>query len=339
MDTAATTHPSTLLKPPDPARHLPVIPASFFGIVLGVMGLGFAWRQAHRVWAMPALVGELLLAAGAAIWLVLAVCYAGKWIAARSLAIEETRHPVQCCFVGLIGVATLLVAGAALPYARLLAFLLFVCGAAWTLAFAVWRTGLLWRGERDPGSTTAVLYLPAVAGFFVTTTVAASLGFADWAQLAFGAGLFSWLAIESVLLHRLYTAPSLPPALRPTLGIQLAPPCVGAVAYLSITQGAPDLVARALLGYALLQALLLGRGLPWIAEAGFAPSFWAFSFGSTALATAPLLMIGRGERGAIALLAPWIFVSANLAIVVLGIGTAMLLVRGRLLLPSMPRPA
>ncbi|HMI10949.1 MAG TPA: hypothetical protein VK567_05035, partial [Bradyrhizobium sp.] len=56
---------------------------------------------------------------------------------------------------------------------------------------------------------------------------------------------------------------TLPIALRPTLGIQLAPPTVGAVAYLGINGGVPDLVAHALVGYGLLQALLLLRLLPW----------------------------------------------------------------------------
>jgi tellurite resistance protein len=111
-----------------------------------------------------------------------------------------------------------------MPYFRLTAALLTAFGAALTIGFALWRTGLLWRGERDHGATTPVLYLPLVAGAFVTAMAAGSLGYSDWAQLAFGAGLFSWFAIESVLLHRLYTGAALPLPLRPTLGIQLAPP-------------------------------------------------------------------------------------------------------------------
>jgi tellurite resistance protein len=73
-------------------------------------------------------------------------------------------------------------------------------------------------------ATTPVLYLPTVAGGFVTGMTAAVLGAPDWGQLAFGAALFSWFAIEPVLLHRLYTGSALPAVLRPTLGIQPAPP-------------------------------------------------------------------------------------------------------------------
>jgi len=117
--------------------------------------------------------------------------------------------------------------------------------------------------------------------------------------------IFSWFAIESVLLHRLYTVTTLPLALRPTMGIQLAPPTVGAVAHLGVNGGVPDLVAHALVGYGLLQALLLLRLLPWIMEQPFAVSYWSFTFGVTALATAPIRMLGHGDSGAIAVLAPY----------------------------------
>jgi tellurite resistance protein len=317
--------------PPD----VRLVPAAFFGIVLGLAGLGGTWRVAARVWALPALVGEILMLLAAVVWVVLVVAYVVKWVVASEAAHDELHHPVQCCFVGVIGVAGMLVAGAALPYSRIAAEILFGVNAAYTLAFAVWRTGGLWHGERDVAATTPVLYLPTVAGSFVTAILAGALGFPAWGRLAFGAGALSWLAIESVLIHRLLTAPALAVPLRPTLGIQLAPPTVGALAYLSVTSSPPDTLAYALIGYGLLQALVLLRLLAWIRAQPFAPSYWAFTFGATALATAPLRLIERGDTGPIAVLAPYLFVAANLVVGAIALGTVRLIVRGRLL----PRPA
>jgi tellurite resistance protein len=307
------------------------VPASFFGIVLGLAGLGGAWRVAARVWQLPSVIGEALMLIAGIVWALMLALYAAKWIYAREDALQELEHPIQCCFVGLIGVATMLISMAALPYSRLAAQIAFVLGAAFTLGFAVWRTGILWQGGRDPSATTPVLYLPTVAGAFVTATAAAALGYRDWGQLAFGAGLFSWLAIESVLLHRLYTVTSMPAPLRPTLGIQLAPPVVGGVAYLSVTTGTPDLLAYAMLGYGLLQALLLLRLLPWMRQQPFAPSYWAFTFGATALAAVPLDMMERGTTEAVALIAPYLFVAANIVVGLIAVATVRLIVKGRLL--------
>ncbi|AVA21623.1 dicarboxylate transporter/tellurite-resistance protein TehA [Rhizobium sp. LEGMi198b] len=309
---------------------LPLVPAAFFGMVLGLSGLANAWRVAARVWQLPAAIGETITFVSIAVWAVLIVLYVLKWAVAREEASREVVHPVQCCFIGLVGVATMLVAGGLLPYSRVGAESLFILGALYTLAFSVWRTGGLWQGGRDVTTTTAVLYLPSVAGSFVTASVAAALGFPDWGQLFFGAGFFAWLAIESALLHRLLTAPALSSPLRPTLGVQLAPPAVGAIAYISVTQGAPDLIVHAMIGYGILQALIMLRLLPWITKEAFSPAYWAFTFGATALATAPLRLIERGDIGPVAQLAPILFIAANIAVGLIAFATIWLIANRKL---------
>lgn len=158
----------------------PLVPPSFFAIVLGLAGLANTWRAAHAAWSLPAIVGETIYALAFIAWLLIAALYALKWIVAPKVAREEAEHAVQCCFIGLAGVATLLIAQGALPYSRPLAVALFFLGVGFTVFFGLWRTGILWRGGRDPASTTPVLYLPLVAGGFVTGIVAAALGWRDW---------------------------------------------------------------------------------------------------------------------------------------------------------------
>jgi len=315
------------------------VPAAFFAMVLGLAGLAYCWRAAHRIWGYPEIIGELLMLLAALVWAVLILLYAAKWLGKRDAAVKELGDPIQCCYIGLVGVTTLLIAGGVLPYSRLAAQVLLVLGACFTFVFAIWRTGGLWQGGRDPNTTTAVLYLPLGAGSFVMASLLGVMGYADWGQLVFGAGLFSWLAIESVLLHRLLTAQPLPLPLRPTLGIQLAPPTVGALAYLNVTHGAPDMLVHSMIGYGLLQALIAIRLLPWIRQQPFAPSYWAFSFGMTALATDLLRLIERGDGGAAAILAPYAFGIANVVIAALVVGTICLIAQHRLLPVPVPAAA
>jgi tellurite resistance protein len=318
---------------------VPAVPAAFFAMVLGLAGLAYSWRVAHRIWGYPGIIGELLMLLAALVWAVLMLLYAAKWIGKRDAAVKELSDPIQCCYVGLIGVTTMLIAGGLLPYASVAAQILFTLGACFTGLFAIWRTGALWQGGRDPGTITAVLYLPLGAGSFVMASGLGALGHEDWGQLAFGAGLFSWLAIESVLLQRLLIAQPLPLALRPTLGIQLAPPTVGALAYLNVTNGAPDVLVHAMVGYGVLQALIAIRMFPWVRQQPFAPGYWAFSFGITALATDLLRLIERGDRGAAAFLAPYAFGIANVVVAALILGTIRLSAQHRLLpVPAGPVP-
>lgn len=314
---------------------LPAVPAAFFGMILGLVGLGGCWRLAARLWNLPVWIGEALMLGATVVWALLILLYFAKWIWLRADALAEFRHPVLCCFIGLVPVSTALVALALLPYSRLGATVLAVIGVAGQLGFGIYRSGRLWMGGRDPATTTPVLYLPTVAGSFVSAIVLAAFGHPDWGMPFFGAGLFSWLSIESVLIHRLYTLSELPVPLRPTLGIQLAPPVVGCAAYLSLTAGLPDLFAEVLLGYGILQALLLIRLLPWIAKQPFAPSYWAFTFGVAAIAQSMLRFVERGNTGPIATAAPYVFATATLIIGGIALGTLWLLLRGRLL----PAPA
>jgi tellurite resistance protein len=315
------------------------MPASYFGIVLGLTGLGNAWRAASTVWRLPGAIAEAIYSVAGVVWAVLFTLYVLKAVFARSKLVEEAAHPVQCCFIGLAGVATMLIAGGLVPHSYMAAFVVFAVGFVFTLGFAIWRTGALWQGEREHHTTTAVLYLPTVAGSFVSAAVISALGYPDWGQLAFGWGIFSWLAMESVLLHRLLTGPTTHATLRPTLGIQLAPAPVGAVAYIAVSGGAPDVFVHALIGYGLLQVLVLTRLAAWIGQAGAVPGLWAFSFGVTAIAVAPLRLLAHGDGGAIAVLGPILFIVANVVIAGLAIMTMVLLAQGKMFAAAPAAPS
>lgn len=313
------------------------VPAAFFGMILGLAGLGNGWRVAARLWGVSPWIGEAVLALAALVWLVLLAFYARKWLLARAAALEELCHPVACGYIALIFVTTLLMALAAAPYSRPLALTLAGIGWAGTVVYGASVTAALWAGDREGTTPTAVIYLPTVAGNFVSAMAAGSLGFPELGMLFLGAGLLSWLAIESVLMHNLYTAGPLPHAIRPTLGIQLAPPVVCCAAYLTVNGGTPDTLAQILFGYGLLQAGVMIRLLPWFGEQGFVPGHWAFSFGVVALPLSALRMLEHGVHGPVAFLALPLFAAANVVIAYLSLRTLRLLLTGRLVASPRPR--
>jgi tellurite resistance protein len=316
------------------ASKLPRVPASLFGIVLGLAGLGNTWRTAHRVWRLPVSVGELLFASAAIVWAILLVLFGLKWLVASEDAKAELEHPVHSTYISLIGVATNLIAIGAYPYWHTGAVMLFVPAATISIIHGVFFTSFAWSGRRHSGENTGSLYLPTVASCFVTGTAAATLGYKGLAQLAFGAGILSWFSIESVILHRLYAEGEIPPAQRPSLGIQFAPAAVGVVTYLSITGGTADIFSRALLGYAILQALVLLRMSRWLFAHPLDASYWAFTFGAASLATAALRMVEHGEQGLIHVLAPVLFVGANITVAGISLVTIVCCFQGNLI----PRP-
>ena len=313
-------------------------PAAFFGMILGLSGLANGWRAAHRVWAAPEIVGQVVAHVALIVWAALVVFYIRKWLMARLAAEAELAHPVQGFFAVLAAVATMICGLAIAPDWPLPGKAMMAVGLAAQLAFAVWAMGGLWQGGRSHETTTPALYLPATGGFLVAAMCLSAFGLPDWASLAFGAGFLSWLVMEGVMLNRLIHQPALPAPMRATIGIHFAPPAVGCVAWLAVTSGAPDMLARIFFGYALFQALVMARLIPWLRQQPFSAAYWAYSFAISALPLAALRLVERGMDGAPAQLAPWLFAIANLLIGGFAIGSLTLLAQGRLVPAAPPRP-
>ncbi|MBP8255293.1 MAG: dicarboxylate transporter/tellurite-resistance protein TehA, partial [Citrobacter sp.] len=215
---------------------------------------------------------------------------------------------------------------------RPLAIVLFSIGVVIQLAYAAWQTAGLWRGEHPEEATTPGLYLPTVANNFISAMACGALGFNDAGLVFLGAGVFSWLSLEPVILQRLRSCGELPTVLRTSLGIQLAPALVACSAWLSVNGGEGDTLAKMLFGYGLLQLLFMLRLMPWYLSQPFNASFWSFSFGVSALATTGLHLGHGSESGFFHTLAIPLFIFTNFIIALLLIRTFALLMQGKLLI-------
>lgn len=308
-------------SPIAPSRKFPV-PLSYFSMPLGLSALGLSWRYGASMGFAPPWPAEVLLAVATLLWLLLIAAYAVKVWRFRADFLADLQDLVQCCFLSMIPITLLLLAMALLPYARLPAMLAVMLGVGAQLAFAMYRAAGLWRGSHTLAATTPVVYLPTVAAAFVSTSAFAALGFADYAWLFFGMGVFSWLSLEGAILLRLRVEQALAPAVRGIVGIQLAPPFVACGAYFAVHGGAVDGFALMLIGYGCLQGLFLLRLLPWLLSDGFFMSFWGFSFGLAAMCGCGLHLLAQGMMPFLA----WMMVvtgSGGIALLVLATFAAM----------------
>ncbi len=309
-----------------------ILPASFFGIVLGLSGMGQSWRVAVPLWGMPRWVGEGLLLLAALVWLALLVFYIAQAVRNPMAVRHEFQHPVQGSTPALVAVATLLIALAALPYSRSLASILTAAGICWHMGFSLWHTGSLWQGGRNALDIAPTLYLPTVAGNFTSAAALGALGYSDWGWLFLGAGVFSWLSLESLVIQRFFQPQALPLQQRPLLGIQFAPPVVCAMAWLLLSPDSTDHWLLMLWGYGLFQLLLGIRMGSWLGAQPFSPEYWAYTFGVASATITGLKLALAGVEAAKILAIP-VFVGANIFVGYLVLRTGHLLLI-RKLLPS-----
>lgn len=268
--------------------------AANFSMVLGLAGLGQAWRFATRLWPIPSLIGESIILLAALVWAGLLFAYVIHALRCPLSVREEFTHPVQGATPALIGIATLLMVPALEPYSTHAAIGVLVFGITWHLLFAVWHSGRDWQHGRDPSRVTPTIYLPTVAGNFTAGAAFGVLGWADLGWCFLGAGLFSWLALESVVLQRLWQSGTFATAHRASIGIHFAPPAVAASSWLAIAPGTTDHWAIMLWGYGLFQLVLGLRLMQWLRAQPFSRAYWSYTFGisSATLVTVKFAIAG-----------------------------------------------
>lgn len=307
------------------------LPAGYFGMVLGTIGMGFSWRYASTIWPVSPLIGEVLVGLAIVMWGLLALAFVTRAIRFPYSVQQEMRHPIASSFISLFPATTMLVAIGVTPWLRPLALVLFTLGVVLQLSYAAWQTAGLWRGAHPAEATTPGMYLPTVANNFISAMACGALGFSDAGLVFLGAGVVSWLALEPAIIQRLRSGGELSVALRTSLGIQLAPALVACNAWLSVNGGHADVFAKMLFGYGLLQLLFMLRLMPWYLSQAFNASFWSFSFGISALASTGLHLGHASGSGFFHNLALPLFIFTNLIIGLLLIKTLLLLLQGKLL--------
>ena len=313
------------------------LPVALFAIPVGLFALAGAWRRASTFgWSAAPLLAETLGWIALAVLALLALLYAAKLLRHPQAVAAEYSHPLASSLMALLPLAFLLcIVHFGQP--RHAGWLLMLLA---TLAFmgvvAIRIVALITTGALPAAAVTPALYIPPVAGGLVGGMALAVLGYPGWAALLFGMGLISWALLEVRVLHRLFEG-AMPEALRPTIGVELAPPTIATLSASIIWPQLPADVLLVGLGLTAGPIVAVLARYRWWRQVPFSPGFWSFSFPVAAMASCVIEAVRRGGwpplAGGIAL---------ALACAIIGfllLRTVGLLARGRLLLPQQAAPA
>ena len=284
------------------------VPPAIFPPILGLMGLGLAWRRAPDVFAIPAAPGEVLLGMTTLLFLFAAIAYLAKIARRPAVLAEELRILPGRAGVTAATMSLMLFALVLEPFAPGPARLVLIGGLAAHTLVAALIIRVLVAGPPEQRRVTPVWHLSFV-GFIVGALAAVPLElpelawFIFWATLPVAAGI--WTHGIGQFLRADTPAP-----LRPVLAMHLAPFAIlGAVALL-IGQG---FLASILAGCGLALLLMLAVAIRWLTEAGFSPFWGAFTFPLSGYAGLTLLMAGYAG-GPWRIIAGLVLVAATLAV-------------------------
>ncbi|HEX4470534.1 MAG TPA: hypothetical protein VH085_01095 [Nocardioides sp.] len=266
----------------------PRIPLNLFGIPFGLAGLAGAWLTLAESGG-SAVVGDVLLAASAAVWILLVVLYLLHGLAETGRFVGDLLDPIASPFASLALITPVLLGAEGLyPHAATAGRVVVDVFIALVVLLAAWFTGQWMYGPLEFTKLHPGYFLPSVAGGLVASIGAADVGQPHLAEAMFGLGVVCWLVIGSMILARLFFQPLLPTPLVPTYAIEVAPAAVATLAYFALRGDQLAEVPAFLTGYGVLMVLAQVRLLPVFVRLRFMPSFWAFTFSWAAVATAGL---------------------------------------------------
>lgn len=314
--------------------HAVRIPPNFFGIAFGLTGLGAAWEAARKIVTVPAAVPDTIDIVAAAVWAALLA-----WYVAGGLrqVLADLRDPVQSPFVSLAAIVPMLLSASLSAVAFTAGRALVVVFLAVTIVYGGWLTGQWIAESLSQERAHPGYFLPTVAGGLLGAYAATTVNLHALAEVSFGIGILSWFLLGSTLLFRLFFSTMLPPALVPTLAIEIAPPAVAGFAYFALTGGTINTLSWAFAGYAVLMALAQLRFIPLYLRLRFSSTFWSFAFSYAAVAIDALLWIAYARPARAAGYAIAVLTLITVLVGAIAARTIVALARGQFL-PAPPPP-
>ena len=124
------------------------MPVSLFGGVMGLSALCFAWRLASEAWHINTFIAEIIGWAAILAFVLLAITYAAKWIRYPALVENEFKSSVSLGFFSTVTISLLVMPDILLPYAPVIADVIWLLGVGVTFLFA-WFVLRKWIGKQQ----------------------------------------------------------------------------------------------------------------------------------------------------------------------------------------------
>jgi tellurite resistance protein len=322
---ARTTIQAPRLKPEARPGLFRRTPPAIFPPILGLFGLGLAWRRGQGAFGLPDAPVEGYLGAVTLLFLFALVAYGVKVMFRPRVLTEDFRVLPGRAGLAALTMSLMMLAAILVPYAPAVAAWVLAGGVVLHALVALAALRFYFAGPEETRQVTPVMHLTFV-GFIVAPFGAVPLGMTLMSTMilwyCLAAAALIWAAGLRPLL-----AGAAPAPLRPLQAIHLTPA--------ALTGTAAHLLGFATLGTAMavvasgLFLVLLSR-IRWLSEAGFSGFWSAFTFPLAAYAGVLFLTAESLQSEPVRTLAALVLIAATLIIPPIALKVMQLWAKGTL---------
>lgn len=268
-------------------RRIQYFPITAYAIVMGLSGLTIVFSKFYHMQWMPKFLYDGLLFFTLGIFLLITLLYGIKAIRHFEEVQKDFRHRIRVNFFSAISISFLLLSIAFMAYWPFLSMVLWWTG---TIAHTILmlHTIAFWiQHNFEIKFMNPAWFIPVVGNILVPVAGVEYMPKA-FSFIYFAIGFFFWIILFAIFMNRVIFHDQLAQKFIPTLFILIAPPAVGFIAYMRITQSFDTFAVFLLfMGYFFVALLLFL--LKSFRNLKFFISWWAFTFPLTAITVASVV--------------------------------------------------
>lgn len=267
-------------------------PISWFAVVMGLTGFSIAWHKAETTLVLPIHISHYVLGLTIAVFIALATLYGMKLFRYREEVTAELAHPIKLNFFPTISIGLILLSIALLHHQLVASRLLWMIGVALHLLFTLYVLSVWIHHTRFEIHHINPAWFIPIVGNILVPIAGVSHASPEISWFFFSIGLLFWLVLLTIIVYRMIFHQPLPARMIPTLFILIAPPAVGFISWLQLTDSL-DAFGRILYYVAIFLTLMLVTQIRHFIRLKFFLSWWAYSFPLAAITIATLLIYER----------------------------------------------
>lgn len=268
-------------------EKLKYFPITAFSVIMGLSGVTIVFSKFYHMQWLPKVFYDVMLFFTFGLFLLIIFFYGRKAIKHFEEVKADFKHRIRINFFSAISISLLLLSIAFMAYWPFLSMLLWWVGTIAQTIFMLHTISFWIQHNFEIQFMNPAWFIPVVGNILIPVAGVEYMPHA-FSFFYFAVGFFFWIVLFVIFLNRAIFHHQLPQKFLPTLFILIAPPAVGFIAYMRITQSWDSFAVFMLfMGYFFVALLFFLRKSFYKIE--FFLSWWAFTFPMTAITIASVV--------------------------------------------------
>lgn len=271
-----------------PSNRLQFFPIMMFAMIMGLGGLTLVYERVSLVFSFPMFISIVMLAITTVLFFVVLFSYILKIIRFKEEVKKEFLHPIRVNFFAAFSISMLILSSDFRIFSIEVAKIFFIFGALFHIFFTFYTIKFWINNNLEIQHSNPAWFIPIVGNLIVPI---AGVGIVDNTILYFyfSIGIFFWIVLFVIILNRVIFHNPFAPKFMPTLFILIAPPALGFMSYIKLTNSL-DFFAQILFNLGLFFTILVFVMYKNFVKIKFFISWWAFTFPMAAVTLSTILM-------------------------------------------------